>query len=155
MEIEFNYEENRFSELKNIIGSIQSEGIYPSVVGFRRPLFHILLKLLLPMLFSAILVFEDNVWMSVPSLVVIIFAYFSLQLALVKAGNFKTEMMNFVLFIIVGYISAILLVEQNALARNYLGWFYIIFLGIYITITSIGQLQKVIKMLKQNLMGNE
>jgi len=107
------------------------------------------------MLFSAILVFEDNVWMSVPSLVVIIFAYFSLQLALVKAGNFKTEMMNFVLFIIVGYISAILLVEQNALARNYLGWFYIIFLGIYITITSIGQLQKVIKMLKQNLMGNE
>jgi len=61
LESEFLKEENRFEEIKQTIGSMQSEGIYPSIVGFRRPLAYILIKLTFPVLFAVILVFVNTV----------------------------------------------------------------------------------------------
>jgi len=57
-------EEGRFGELRQTIGSIQSEDIYPSVVGFERSVLYILLKVIMPVSFAAILVFVDTVWVA-------------------------------------------------------------------------------------------
>ena len=69
-------EEGRFGELKQTIGSTQSEDIYPSIVGFKRSVLYVLLKLIMPVLFAAILVFVDTVWIAVWSLLIFHFAYF-------------------------------------------------------------------------------
>ena len=61
LEKKFNQGENRFEEVKQTIGTIQSEGIYPSIVGFKRPLLYITLKVIMPVPFAAILVFVDTV----------------------------------------------------------------------------------------------
>jgi hypothetical protein len=58
-------EEGRFGELRQTIGSKQSEDIYPSVVGLERSVLYILLKLIMPVLLAAILVFVDTVWIAV------------------------------------------------------------------------------------------
>jgi len=60
-------EEARFGELRQTIGSTQNEDIYPSVVGFERSVLYVLLKLIMPVLFAAILVFVDTVWIAVCS----------------------------------------------------------------------------------------
>jgi len=68
--------EGRFGELKQTIGSTQSEDIYPSIVGFKRSVLYVLLKLIMPVLFAAILVFVDTVWIAVWSLLIFLIAYF-------------------------------------------------------------------------------
>jgi hypothetical protein len=60
LEKEFTTEEDRAGELRKTVGRIQSEGIYPSVDGFKRPLLSILLKIIIPVAFAAILVFVDT-----------------------------------------------------------------------------------------------
>jgi hypothetical protein len=75
---EFNNEEDRFGELRETIGTIQSEGIYPSIVGFKRSLFSILLKIILPIPFAVILVFVDINWVTIVSVLVLFLAYFVL-----------------------------------------------------------------------------
>ena len=133
MEKEFNYGESRFTEIKQTVGSIQSEGIYPSIVGFKRPLIYMLIKVILPVPFAAILVFVDTLWIAVASLIVLFLGYFTVQLYFVKA---KTSW-NFVLFMITSYVSVLLFIDENPVPRNYVGWFYIVFLIGYITTTSI------------------
>jgi hypothetical protein len=59
-----NKEENRSKELQQTIGITQSQDIYPSIVGFKRSVLHILLKLVMPVSFAAILVFVDTVWVA-------------------------------------------------------------------------------------------
>ena len=71
LEKEFNYNENRFEEVRKTIGSNQSEGIYPSLVGFKRSLIHTLLKILIPVPFTAILVFVDSKLIAMISLLVL------------------------------------------------------------------------------------
>jgi len=106
--MEFNKEENRFGEVREAIGSIQSEGIYPSVVGLERSILYILLKLIMPVLFAAILVFVDTVWIAVCSLLLLFLAYFVMQLFFVQANISRKELLNCGLFIFVGYISVFL-----------------------------------------------
>jgi hypothetical protein len=74
LERKFNEEEDRFGEVRETIGSIQSEGIYPSIVGFIRPLLSILLKIIIPLLFSAILVWVDTNWIVMVSVFVLFLA---------------------------------------------------------------------------------
>ena len=71
-------EEGRFGELRHTIGSIQSEGIYPSIVGFKRSLLSTLLKVIIPVPFAAILVFVDTNWIIFVSVLVLFLAYFVL-----------------------------------------------------------------------------
>jgi len=78
LEKEFNKEEDRFGEVRETIGSIQSEGIYPSIVGFKRSLLSILLKVIIPVPFAAILVFVDTNWIIFVSVLVLFLAYFVL-----------------------------------------------------------------------------
>ena len=78
MEKEFNYGEDRFDEVKQTIGDVQSEDIYPSIVGFKRPLISILIKVIMPVVFAAILVFVDTVWIAITSLMVLFMGYFVL-----------------------------------------------------------------------------
>ena len=138
MDKEFNKEENRFGELKQTIGTIQSEGIYPSIVGFKRPLLHILLKVIMPVPFAAILVFVDTVWIAVPSIICLLFGYFVLQLYFVQTNNSVKELLNFGLFMTICYISVLLFMEEHPLPRNYVGWFYIVILTVYFSVTSVG-----------------
>ena len=133
MEKEFNYGEDRFGEVKQTVGGIQSEGIYPSIVGFKRPLIYMLLKVIMPVLFATILVFVDTIWIAVASLIVLFVGYFIAQLYFVKAKN----CWNFILYMVASYVSVLLIFEENAGPRNYIGWFYIVFLMGYISLTSI------------------
>ena len=77
LEREFNNNENRFGEVKEIIG-VQSEDIYPSIVGFKRPLFSTFLKVIFPVPFAAILVFVDNNELAIVSVLVLFLSYFVL-----------------------------------------------------------------------------
>ena len=106
---------------------MQSEGIYPSIVGFKRPLLHILLKVIMPVPFAVILVFVDTLWIAVASLIVLFVGYFTVQLYFVKAETFTFK---FGLFMMMGYISVLFFMEENYLPRNYLGWFYIAFMTV-------------------------
>jgi len=76
LETEFNREEDRFGEVKETIGGIQSEGIYPSIVGFKRPMLLTLLKLIIPLPFAAILVFVDFNWINMISVLILFLVYF-------------------------------------------------------------------------------
>ena len=69
----FNREEGRFSELHRTLGVFQSENLYPSIVGFDRSLFYILVKMILPVPFAAILVFVDCTWIGATSVLVLFF----------------------------------------------------------------------------------
>jgi len=103
-------EEDRFSELRKTIGSVQSEGLYPSVTGFERSILYFLLKLIMPVLFAAILVFVDTVWIAVCSLLILLGGYFVLQFWFVKANISRREKLNVGLYILVGYISVFLFI---------------------------------------------
>ena len=138
MEKKFNQGENRFEEVKQTIGTIQSEGIYPSIVGFKRPILYILLKVIMPVPFAAILVFVDTVWIAVPSIICLLFGYFVLQLYFVQTNNSVKELVNFGLFMTICYISVLLFMEEHPLPRNYVGWFYIVILTVYFSISSVG-----------------
>jgi hypothetical protein len=78
LEKEFNKEEDRFGEVRETIGSIQSEGIYPSIVGFKRTLLYTLLKIIITLPFAAILVFVDTNWITTVSVLVLFLTYFAL-----------------------------------------------------------------------------
>jgi len=78
LEKEFNKAEDHFGEIRNTIGSIQGEGIYPSIVGFIRPVLSTLLKIIIPILFAAILVWSDINWMTMVSVLVLLLGYFVL-----------------------------------------------------------------------------
>ena len=138
MDKKFNQGENRFDEVKQTIGTIQSEGIYPSIVGFKRPLLYVLFKVIMPLPFAAILVFVDTVWIAVPSIICLLFGYFVLQLWFVQANTSIKELLNFGLFMTVCYISVLLFMEEHPLPRNYVGWFYIVILTVYFSVTSVG-----------------
>ena len=155
LEKKFNYEENRFGDVQRTIGRVQSEGLYPSIVGFERSLLHVLLKVILPVTFAAILVFIDTVWIAVCSLLLLLVCYFVLQQFFVKANISRRELLNCGLFILVGYVSVFLFISIGQIERNYFGWFYIVILTVYISFTGIGQLQKAIKTLKKVLIGTE
>jgi hypothetical protein len=71
-----NTEEARFTELRHTIGTTQSDGIYPSVVGLERSVFYVLFKVVMPVLFAAILVFVDVVWVAFWVEVLLILGYF-------------------------------------------------------------------------------
>ena len=78
LEKEFDREEDRFGELRQTVGSIHSEGIYPSIVGFKRPLIFILLKVIVPVTFAAILVWVDTPWINMVSVLFLFLTYFFL-----------------------------------------------------------------------------
>ena len=103
-------EEDRFSELRKTIGSVQSEGLYPSVTGFERSILYFLLKLIMPVLFAAILVFVDTIWIAVCSYILLSLGYFVLQLFFVKANISTKELINCGFFIFVPYISVFLFI---------------------------------------------
>jgi hypothetical protein len=94
--------------------------------------------------------------MAIPALILLFVGYFILQLCLVKAKTPGSDLIKFGLFTVVGfYISVLLFIEENPLPRNYLGWFYIVFLTTFISLTGIRQLRKVIKNFKQACIGTE
>jgi len=52
----------------------------------------------------------------------------------VKTNISPKELVNFGVFMIVGYISVLLFIDENPVARNYVGWFYIALTTIYISL---------------------
>ena len=141
-------EENRFGEIRETIGNIQSEHVYPSIVGFERAVLYILLKLIKPILFAAILVFVDTVWIAVSSLLILFLGYFALQFYFVKVNMSRRELLNFGSYMLVGYISVFLFIQENHVERNYFGWIYIVILTVQISFVSVEQLRKAVKTLK-------
>jgi hypothetical protein len=77
-------------------------------MGLERSVLYVLLKLIMPVLFAAILVFVDTVLIAVCSLLLLLLAYFVVQLFFVQANTSRKELLNFSLFIFVGYISVFL-----------------------------------------------
>ena len=90
------------------------------------------------MSFAATLVFVDTVWVAMSSLIVLFTGYFVLQFYIVKANTSLREFSNIGLFMVVGYISVLLFFEENPVPKNYVGWFYIVFLNFYISLKSVG-----------------
>ena len=111
LEKEFYSSEYRFKEVTQTIGTIQTEGMK---IGFKRPLFHVLIKVIMPMPFAVILTFVDTIWIAVLALIGLFLGYFILQLYFVKANTNGRELMNCGMFLIVGYISVLLLIEGNS-----------------------------------------
>jgi hypothetical protein len=138
LEKEFNKEEDRFGEVRDTIGSIQSEGIYPSIVGFKRSLLSILLKVIIPVPFAAILVFVDTNWITFVSVLVLFLAYFVLQFYFLQANTSTKELLNTGVFILAGYISIFLLILESHVDRNYFGWYYIVLLTVYASASGFG-----------------
>ena len=138
MEKEFNKEEDRFGEVRETIGSIQSEGIYPSIVGFKRSLLSTLLKVIIPVPFAAILVFVDTNWIIIVSVLVLFLAYFVLQFYFLQANTSTKELLNTGVFILAGYISIFLLILESHVDRNYFGWYYIVLLTVYASASGFG-----------------
>ena len=136
--MEFNKEEDRFREVRETIGIIQSEGIYSSIVGFIRPLLFTLLKVIIPLLFAAILVWLDINWMTMVSVFVLFLAYFVLHLCFLQANTSTKELLNTGLFILAGYISIFLFILESHQEKNYFGWYYIGLLTVYASINSVG-----------------
>ena len=134
METEFNKEEDRFREVRETIGIIQSEGIYPSIVGFIRPLLLTLLKVIIPLLFAAILVWVDTNWMTMVSALVLFLVYFVLQLVFLQTNTSTRELWTVGLFILAGYISIFLLILEYHEDNHYFGWYYIVLLSVYASI---------------------
>jgi hypothetical protein len=124
--------------VRETIGIIQSEGIYPSIVGFIRPLLFTLLKVIIPLLFAAILVWLDIKWMTLVSVFVLFLAYFVLHFYFLKANTSTKELLNTGLFILAGYISIFLFILESHEEKNYIGWYYIGLLTIYASISGIG-----------------
>jgi hypothetical protein len=79
-------------------------------VGFERAVLYILLKLIKPILFAAILVFVDTVWIAVSSLLILFLGYFALQFYFVKVNMSRRELLNFGSYMLVGYISVFLFI---------------------------------------------
>jgi hypothetical protein len=104
LEKEFNKEEDRFGEVVETIGRTQSEGLFPSIVGFKRSMLSILLKVIIPLLFAAILVWVDTNWITMASVFVLFLAYFVLQFYFIRANTSTKELLNTGLFILAGYI---------------------------------------------------
>ena len=110
LEKEFNKEEDRFEQVRETIGSIQGEGIYPSIVGFKRPLLSTLLKLILPVIFAAILVWVGTNWLTLVLVLVLFLAYFVSQFYFLQINTSTKELLNTWIFILAGYISIFLLI---------------------------------------------
>jgi len=138
LETEFNTEEDRFGELRETIGCVQSEGIYVSIVGFKRSLLSTMLKLIIPLLFAAILVFVDTNWLTLVSVLVLFSAYFVTQFYFLQANTSTKELLNAGVFILAGYISIFLFVLESHVDRNYFGWYFIVLLTVYASISSVG-----------------
>jgi len=113
LEKEFNKAEDRFGEIRDTIGSIQSESMFPSIVGFIRPLVSTLLKLIIPLLFSAILVWVDIDWIVMISVLVLFLAYFVLSFFFLQTNTSTKELLNAGLFILAGYISIFLFIYES------------------------------------------
>jgi hypothetical protein len=137
LEKEFDREEDRFTELRKTIGSIQSSGIYPSIIGFSRSLSHTLLKLTMPLLFASILVLIDTIWIAVWSLILLFLGYFGVQFFILRACISGKEILNGALFIFVGYVSIFLFLEVDYAERNYFGWGYILIVVVSIGFTGV------------------
>jgi hypothetical protein len=140
LEKEFNEEENRFGEVRETIGSIQGGGIYPSIVGFIRPLLSTLLKVIIPLLFAAILVWVDTNAITLVAVLVLFLAYFVVQILWLRANNSTRELLNAGVFILAGYISIILLVLRSHAHddRNGFGWYFIVLLTVFANLSSVG-----------------
>ena len=110
LEKEFNKEEDRFEQVRETIGSIQGEGIYPSIVGFKRPLLSTPLKLILPVIFAAILVWVGTNWLTLVLVLVLFLAYFVSQFYFLQINTSTKELLNTWIFILAGYISIFLLI---------------------------------------------
>jgi len=110
LEKEFNKEEDRFEQVRETIGSIQGEGIYPSIVGFKRPLLSTMLKLILPVIFAAILVWVGTNWLTLVLVLVLFLAYFVSQFYFLQVNTSTKELLNTCIFILAGYISIFLLI---------------------------------------------
>jgi len=106
-------------------------------MGFERSVLYVLLKLILPVVFAAILVFVDTVWIAVTSLPLLFLTYFVLQVCFIKADISKRELLNGGLFMFVGYISVFLFFLENHIERNYFGWIYIVILTVYSNFTGV------------------
>jgi hypothetical protein len=138
LEKEFNKEENRFGEVRETIGSVQGEGIYPSIVGFKRPLLSALLKIIIPLPFAAILVWVETNWLTLVLLLVLILAYFLVKFYWLRAITPTREWLNASVFILAGYISIFLFILENHDDRNYFGWYYIVLLTVYAGASGLG-----------------
>ena len=136
--MEFNKEEDRFGEVRETIGSIQSEGIYPSIVGFKRPLLSTLLKLIIPLLFAAILVWVDINWLTLVSVLVLFSVYFVSHFYFLQVNTSTKELLNAGVFILAGYISVFLFILESHVDRNYFGWYFIVLSTVYASTSSVG-----------------
>ena len=131
LEIEFNFWEDRFGEVQETIGSFQSEGIYPSIVGFRRPLLSTLLKLIIIVIFAAILVWVDTNWLTLVLVLVLFLVYFVSQFYFLQANTSTKEKVNAGVIILTGYISIFLLILEYHDDKNYFGWYFIVLLTVF------------------------
>ena len=154
LERKFNTEEDRFDELKQFIGQIQSEGLYSSFSGFDRSILHVLLKMILPVAFASILVYLDTVWLVI-IVPVLFLVYFCVQLLWIRAKNSSKDWFIFAIFMMTGYLSGLLFIEENPLPLNYIGWLCIsLFFGL-ICATSIKYLRKFARIIKIILIGKK
>ena len=53
----------------------------------------------------------------------------------------------------VGYVSVLLFIEITPAPRNYFGWFYIVILTVDASLTSIGKLRDLFKVMKKACFG--
>ena len=106
-------------------------------MGLERSVLYVLLKLIIPVLFAAILVFVDTVWIAISSLPLLFLTYFVLQVCFLKADISMRELLNGGLFMFVGYISVFLFFLENYIERNYFGWIYIVILTVYSSFTGV------------------
>ena len=106
-------------------------------MGLERSVLYVLLKLIMPVLFAAILVFVDTVWIAVCSLLILLLGYFVLQIYFVRANTSMRELLNCGLFIFVGYISVFLFILENQIEINYFGWMYILILTVHFNFTGV------------------
>jgi len=101
----------------------------------------------MPVFFAAILVFTNGqLWISVVAVILLFAVYFVVQFYFVKAKH--REIFDCGVFTILGYVSVLFFMEENVVPRNYIGWFYLAFLAVYVSVTGVKELRKLARSMK-------
>ena len=116
-----------------------------SVVGFERSVIHLVLKIMLPIPFAAILVFSDTTTVTITSVLSLLFFYHLLQLYYVRASSKKIPSL---IYLMVAYIVVILYISENPIERNIIGWAYITLMSAFVAVLGVQVLVKSLRLLK-------
>ena len=92
----------------------------------------------------------DTNWIATISVAFLFLAYFLIQMH-VQAKTFYFTFMGFMSVSV--YMPVLLLIEVNPLAKNIIGWYYIAFLTICMSVTAVKNFQHLLKCNKQLCIG--